>query len=589
MTNSRSRASRSRFLGVVGVVVVLCAIAGGSGVAEAGRKRVVVLDFEGPKADKFHDDLVKLIKKTHTVVPTDKWNGTAEELDAGTVSDKNIKKVAKKLKIDAVVEGKIEKRRDEFIIRIKLYAGRSGELVGNSIDTKADGPQIDGKAQRDLKDELVGAIDNVESNHLGGGGGDEDEDKPAVKKAAKKTDEEDEDKPAVKKAAKKTDEEDEDKPVKKGFSKRADEERGGDKVDKKAAKKTDEDEDKLPPKKAAKKTDEDEDKLPPKKAAKKTDEDEDKLPPKKLAKASKPDGEDSAGDGDGKRREPKKKVASGGDDDGSAEVDVEAATPVDAETALSPGERALDAVLGLSVTARRMSFTSTAALVSKPPGYKGTPVAGAMIDATFYPLAFGHKRTDMLKNIGLSVMYDRVLKINSKDAAGKVYATTEARFGVGAAFRYAFNKTASAPVVIGSLGYSSQAFTITAGAGGAIDIPNVKYSIFEPGAGLRYPATPKIIVGVDAKVMFVTSTGPIQDPMQYGGSSVFGFEGAASVDYLITRNIFARAAFKFETIGMTFNGKGTMTNARDGNPMTQDVSGARDNYIGGVVTAGYLY
>src|SRR5512141_1525192 len=102
MTHSRSRASRTWLRGVV---VVLCAIVGFGGVAHAGRKRVVVLDFEGPKSDKFHDDLVKLIKKTHTVVPTDKWNGTAEELGAGSASEKDIKKVAKKLKIDAVVEG----------------------------------------------------------------------------------------------------------------------------------------------------------------------------------------------------------------------------------------------------------------------------------------------------------------------------------------------------------------------------------------------------------------------------------------------------------------------------------------------------
>jgi hypothetical protein len=53
------------------------------GVANAGgRKRVVVLDFEGPKADKFHDDVVKLIKKSHSVISAEKWNGAAEDLGA---------------------------------------------------------------------------------------------------------------------------------------------------------------------------------------------------------------------------------------------------------------------------------------------------------------------------------------------------------------------------------------------------------------------------------------------------------------------------------------------------------------------------
>jgi hypothetical protein len=598
MTNSRSNASRTKLLTVL---AVLCAMLGAGGVAQAGRKRVVVLAFEGPKGDKFHDDLVKLIKKTHTVVPTDKWNGTAEELDAGALSEKNVKKVAKKLKVDAIVEGKIEKRRDEFIIRLKLREGKSGEVIGNPIDTKADGPQIDGRAQRDLKDELVDAIGNVESNHLGGSISDDDDDKspkkaakktdddeddkPVVKKAAKKTDDDEDDKPVVKKAAKKTDDdEDDDKSPKKGFAKRNDDERGGEKVKKTAAKKTDDDDDKLPPKKtAAKKTDDDDDKLPPKKtaAAKKTDDD-DKLPPKKTVAAKK-----TADDDDDDKKPVKKKKVASSDEESSTEIDSTPAEALDAEAALSPGERALDAVLGVSVTARRLTFAVRSGLMALPPAYKGAPVGGAMIDATVYPLAVGHKRADMLKNIGLDVMYDRVLKVNSKDATGKQFASSESRFGIGGVFRYPFGRTATAPVVLGSLGYSSQSFTISGGT--TIGIPSVKYSIFEPGAGIRFPVIPKLIVNLDAKFMVITNTGEIQGTTQYGAASVIGFEGALGADYMITPNIFARAAFRAETIGYKFKGTGMLSNARDGDPTSKDVTGARDTYLGGMVTVGYAY
>ena len=587
-TRSRSRASRTRLWAVL---VVLCAVAGAGGVAEAGRKRVVVLDFEGPKGDQFHDELVKLIKKTHTVVPTDKWNGTAEELDASAVSEKNIKKVAKKLKIDAVVEGKIEKRREAFIIRLKLHEGRSGELVGNAIDTKAEGPRIDGRAQRDLKDELVGAIDNVEANHLSGGdddddarpsgkkaakktGDDGDDAKPFGKKAAKKTDDDGDDaRPSGKKGAKKTDDDD-DKPVKKGFSKHSDDERGSDKVDKKGAKKPDDDDD---------------DKLPARKLAKKSRTDDDQPSSPKGSKVGKANKSDDDGDDPADTRAKKKKVASDDDDGGTAEAEVDTRAPVDADTALSPGERALDAVIGMSLTARQMSFVFRPDLTARPPGYRGGPVPGAMIDATVYPLAVGHKRSDFLKNLGLSLMYDRVIVVNSKDMTGKVYASTESRFGVGAVFRYAFNRTATSPVVIGSLGYSNQAFTIASSGGTMIGIPNVQYSIFEPGAGLRYPVTEKLIAGLDLKLMAIASTGQIQNADQYGSASVLGVEGALGVDYLITRNIFARAAFRAETIGYSFKGTGALSNARDGNPATLDVAGARDTYIGGMATVGYLY
>ena len=620
MTNSRSNPSRNELL-VVLVVVCAAVLGVGGGVARAERKRVVVLDFEGPKGERFHDDLVKLIKKTHTVVPTDKWNGTAEELGAGGASDRNIKKVAKKLKVDAVVEGKIEKRRDEFIIRLRLHAGKTGELIGNPIDTKAEGPRLDGRAQRDLKDELFAAIDNVESNRLGGS--DDDGDARSAKKPSKKAEDDDDDRLPPKTPARKTaDDDDEDKPVKKAFSKRADDERGTDKVDRKPTRKAAaeaDDDDALPAKKPAKKlVAADDDALPAKKPPAKKLDDDDKAgkklkkldddkpaarkPVKKLDDApvarARTDGEDplpkkpvrtaSRDDGDDGDKKPAAKKLAARDDDG-AEVDAEVGEPVAGDAALAPGERALDAVAGLSFTARRLSFTSRAGLTNPPPAYKGTPVAGAMLDATFYPLALGHKRRDMGKNLGVEVMYDRVLTINSKNAAGATFATSESRYGIGVVFRYAFHKTAMAPVVLGTLGYSSQSFTISNSNMVTADIPSVKYSIIAPGAGLRYPVTPKLLASVDLKLLAITSAGPIQDPMQYGSASVLGFEGAIGADYLITRNIFARAAFRFETIGLGFQGNGTMATSRDGQPTTLDVTGARDSYIGGLVTAGYLY
>jgi hypothetical protein len=53
--------------------------------------------------------------------------------------------------------------------------------------------------------------------------------------------------------------------------------------------------------------------------------------------------------------------------------------------------------------------------------------------------------------------------------------------------------------------------------------------------------------------------------------------------------VFARAAFRYETISLAFNGDGTQSNARDGDPMTIDVQGARDSYIGGFATVGFVY
>ena len=130
MTRSSSKAVRFWF-----VLVALLLL---TGIANAGRKRVVVLEFDGDKAEKFHADIVKLIKKSHTVVSIDKWNGAAEEMSATKLTDKNIKKVAKKLKVDGVVSGTVEKRRDEYILRMKLRSGVSGEIIGSQVNIVPD-------------------------------------------------------------------------------------------------------------------------------------------------------------------------------------------------------------------------------------------------------------------------------------------------------------------------------------------------------------------------------------------------------------------------------------------------------------------
>ena len=112
------------------LLTVLCT---GVVLAHAG-KRVVVMDFDGPQAESFHSDVERVVKKSFTLVPTSKWNKAMEANEIERLSEKNVKMLCKKVGVDGVVSGKIEKRRDEYIVRIKLRECSSGELVGNPVD-----------------------------------------------------------------------------------------------------------------------------------------------------------------------------------------------------------------------------------------------------------------------------------------------------------------------------------------------------------------------------------------------------------------------------------------------------------------------
>jgi hypothetical protein len=618
---SRSITSISRAL----LLLLLCA-----GVAYAGgRKRIVVLDFEGPKADKIHDDLVRLIKKSHTVVATEKWTGAAEQLDAGSVTDKNIKKVAKKLKVDGVVTGTIEKRRDEYLIKLQLRAGTSGETVGQRVNTKSDGPRLDNKSQRDIKDELLAAIDELEANHGGGGGGDDEaDDKPAKKKVAAK-DDDDDPKPAKKDKAKKPakdDEADDDpKPAKKGFSKKFDKASDAeddvkpakkDKEDKKKpAKAADDDEADAKP---AKKDKEDKKKKPAKvdhadedtSAALSTKHDDDESPLPKAKQDKKPaKADDEATSDDDDKKAKKKKVAKKGDEDEEASAEAEVEPVGDMATQLSVGQRALDATVGLAVLlTRKLSYDYAPALsgTQVPPHYGSTPSPGAMFDVTAYPLAFGHKRKGPLTGLGIELAYEKILLIISQKAYGMVgqqqianLTTSSSQFAVAAVFRYPFGPAANAPVVGAKLGYIGQSFTIqqTTPDNMSTDLPNVSYSIIAPTVFGRYTLLPKLVVGADLSLLLVSgagnAAGDIGSSAYYGQSSVSGFQGALTGEYQLTTRIFARAVFDVQAINFTFSKDPTKAGMqvfnRDNDATTQDVFGAHDLYLGLNAMVGFTY
>jgi hypothetical protein len=526
------------------------------GTAHAGRKRVVVLDFTGPKAEKFHDDVVKLVKKQHTVVKTEDWNAAAEEMDAGKVTEKNVKKLAKKLKVDAVITGKIDKRRDQYIIKLKLRSGATGEIQGNPVQTQAEGPRIDSQAQRDIKDELIAQIADLES--VGGGGDEPDEEKPKKKKG--------------------DDEGDEEKPKKSGFGgKKDDEEDRSKKDDEEKARKEEE--------KARK---EEEKARKEEEKRKRKSEEEEALSTKKDEEEERPRK---------KKRKADLEEEEGGEVSDEAEEEEE---PGDAKLNLSPGKRAVDAVLGLSFTRRNLAFTYASDLGKVPPGYRQTiPVAGAIVDLTVYPMAFGHKKKDITTNIGLNILYDQVLVINSRksylDGQGTPQTanltTKEYRWLVGGVFRYPLGQGAKAPVVGGSLSFGKQMFTIGQALPNmeATDIPNVSYTMITPSVLVRFPITDKINANLDAGLHAITNTGAIQTSAQYGAATVLGYDLEVGGDYMVTKNIFARASIRYQSIGFTFKGDPTsMTNTRDTDP-DQDVTGAKDTYFGGTATVGYVY
>ena len=95
-----------------------------------------------------------------------------------------------------------------------------------------------------------------------------------------------------------------------------------------------------------------------------------------------------------------------------------------------------------------------------------------------------------------------------------------------------------------------------------------------------FPIAPKLLLNASLGALLPTDAGAITKIAQYGRAKITGLELSAGLDYLLTKNIFARGEARFETLGYAFLGEGDDSTG---------VKGARDTYFGGVLTAGYLF
>lgn len=583
MMNSRSIASRNsgalrRWVASAVAVLALVVVAS---TAHAGKRRIVVLDFDGPKGDQFQEQVEAVLKKAATLVAAEKWADAADDLGVRKMTAKGVAKIAAKLRVDGVVVGNVDRRGSRYFVHVRLREGKSGEFV-SEVELVVRSGKLSSSDQAEVKDQIAGGIATLPAP----GSDDDDEDadddrraKPKDKgkgkdKGKHRDDDEDDDRRARAKDRDDDDEDDDRRAKGRGFGGRDrddDDERGGDRVADRGKGK-----DKGKAKDKAKDKDKDKDR---------DDEDDDR-------------GEDDRGDDD---RGDDDRVATRNDDEDDAARDDDGDLHAGGSVAGDPRHRPLEALAGLSFTARRLSFRTEPTLTNKPQGYKGAPVAGAYVDATFYPLAFNRKNKSILRDLGLEVMLDRVIKIESKlaykDGAGMnqtaTLGTTEQHLALGLTFRYALGKGATGPMLIGSVRYNRLKFVIDKAAvptgAPTPDIPNTDYTYVDPGLAITYPASPTLRVGGGARVLVITDTGEMQNVDQYGAATVLGFDVDLGVDYTLTRNWFVHAGVRLHTIGFTFKGNGALTNNRDGDMTTVDVHNARDNYFGGAITAGYAY
>lgn len=334
---------------------------------------------------------------------------------------------------------------------------------------------------------------------------------------------------------------------------------------------------------------------PKKKKKKKDDEetaasDDDDKPKKK--KKKKDDEETASSDDDDKPKKHKKKKVADDDDSTGIEADAEDAP----KPSLHAANRAAIRVdAGISAATRSLTFTSRSFTEGKgpPKPYSNSVVPGARIEGELYPLAFSDPKSPA-SGLGIGFDFDQTISLTLRTTAqpDAQLKATQRHWAVGLRYRYVFGPGPQSPSVTVGFNYGGRQFKVDRSAltgGNELDLPDVQYKMYQPGASVRIPVAPAIALIAGGRAMIVTAAGDITTGMQYGQGKVFGFEGQAGLDIVLGDRFAIRLVGEFSQVGYTFNGVGELAKDRDNDPSSVDVGGATDRSIGGSATLAVLY
>lgn len=551
--------------------------------ARAGDRTIVLLDVEGEETPRLRQSLERIIKSQHEILPAAAYRDAARRLRAKKLTPNNIKKVCAYLKVDAIVDGTVERDEEGYKLLIRLRSAVSG-VIEKKFPVRLVQPRLSAEMADKLAARLMPAIDDLPQVDKDG----EDATRVAAARRgrARKGIERDEAAGAEQEELSEVKRKGARKETGKGKGEEvavARQGQGGKGKGKAKGRAIDEDEDDQD---AAPRADRRKGRAGTRKAASAGGEEE-PLAEEDIGEreeGDRVDGSDDLGDEDGDRDE-------GGDGEGDIEGSIDDDGSLIA-TASTPRTTPLLVNVGMSFIGRKLSFSYSGAEGDAPPGFSGIPVPGAYVAGELYPASFSDdEERGALADFGVGFVVDRAIKLNSTHTADMVEVTLPTRmwrYGLDARYRHNFDAAPNGYSVQASVGFNTAGFAIAKKeTAHHIDLPNVNYKYIDAGGGGRIPIAGKLSFLAEAKLLAPLTTGQIQTNKHYGPATVMGFESEAVFEYQFTSNVMARAGGRFMLLDFSFDGDGALDD-HDGNG-ENDIDGATDRYLGGFVTAGYWF
>lgn len=569
---------------ILAIALALAVVALSARPAQAD-KRVVVLEIEGARTPRLRKEIVRAIRP-HDAMSAQSYRNAARRLRAEKLTPNNVAEVAGYLGADGVLDGTIVAEDGGYILTIRLRSGKEG-LIVKRIGIRLSEPRLPPKIEKGLRKRLVPVIDDlpplkggddsgpVASGPTEGSFADEADEREAAERRETKRERRRREARERRERAKREREE------RRERARAEREQRRREKEEARERRRRDEEEAR------ERRRREDEERERDRRDRR---DDEEMLEDEEMfADDERFDDEEPLDDEERVAEVRDDEDPVGGDSDADVERDAE-----DAAAPRTPRERPLTFLAGLSVAQRTLAFTVAEGLENAPLGYDGSPVPGAFLRGALYPGAFGDGR-GFVSNLGVSFLFDQVLKINSavqnpNTDMTEIIPTKQQRWSVGLNYRMNFGDQETSPQLVLGVGYGKTKFLLDKGAvseGLIVDVPNVAYTLVDPGARFRIGVVDNAFFYAEGRFLLVLDTGEMQTPEQYGTARVIGVDADGGLEYVIGDRYLVRAGAHLQYFGYTFQGNGTL-NDRNGDGEI-DVGGAADQYLGGYLLGGFTF
>ncbi len=144
-----------RRFGTSAHLLVCVLLAGLAGSARA--KRVVVTGFAGPGGARARSYVLRVVRRNHDLVPVRRFSRTARRLRVRLNRKRGVRRICERLGVDAVVYGRVVRRRGRWWLRLYVREGRTGRIVKREV-IRLRGPRLDGSSRYDVRHFLRKAL-----------------------------------------------------------------------------------------------------------------------------------------------------------------------------------------------------------------------------------------------------------------------------------------------------------------------------------------------------------------------------------------------------------------------------------------------